>query len=111
LNKIRDASFQLGDLRKQKRMQKSDVITANLYNDLFIKILPKLSTGRWLVLSGILRTQQHELVGALQRNQYDIVETRRRGKWVAILARRTDAVRPRGLKAANFCGDHRAPLQ
>src|SRR5262249_43280488 len=34
LNKIRGASFQLGDLRKQKPAQKTDVITANLYNDL-----------------------------------------------------------------------------
>jgi len=111
LNKIRSASFQLADLRKQKPAQKTDVITANLYNDLLIKILPKLNAGRWLVLSGILRSQQRELGGALQRNHYDIVETRRRGKWVAILARRTDAVRLPELKSPNFCGDHRPPLQ
>jgi hypothetical protein len=111
LNKIRGASFQLGDLRKQKPVQKADVITANLYNDLLIKILPKLNASRWLILSGILRSQRHESGRALQRNQYDIVETRRRGKWVAILARRTDAVRPPELKSPNFCGDHRPPLQ
>jgi ribosomal protein L11 methyltransferase len=111
LNKIRGAGFQLGDLRMQKPAQKTDVITANLYNDLLIKILPKLNAGRWLILSGILRSQQHELGRALQRNQYDIVETRRRGKWVAILATRTDAVRPPELKSPNFCGDHRPPLQ
>jgi ribosomal protein L11 methyltransferase len=111
LNKIRGASFQLGDLRKQKLAQKTDVITANLYNDLLIKILPKLNARRWLILSGILRNQQHEFGRALQRNQYDIVETRRRGKWVAILARRTDAVRLPEFNAASFCGDHRPPLQ
>jgi ribosomal protein L11 methyltransferase len=111
LNKIRGASFRLADLRKQKPAQKTDVITANLYNDLLIKILPKLNTGRWLVLSGILRSQQHELGRALQRNQYDIVEKRRRGKWVAILATRMDAVWPRELKTANFCSSLRPPLQ
>ena len=111
LNKIRGANFQLGDLRKQKPAQKTDLIAANLYNDLLIKILPKLNAGRWLILSGILRSQQHELGLALQRNQYDLVQTRRRGKWVAILARRTDAVQPPELKSPNFCGDHRPPLQ
>jgi ribosomal protein L11 methyltransferase len=110
LNNIRGANFQLGDLRKQKPAQKTDVITANLYNDLLIKLLPKLNAGRWLIFSGILRSQQHELGRALQRNQYDIVETRRCGKWVAILARRTDAVRPPELKSPNFCGDRRPPL-
>jgi ribosomal protein L11 methylase PrmA len=111
LNKIRGTSFQLGDFRKQKHAQNTDVITANLYNDLIIKILPKLKASRWLILSGVLGNQQHELGRALRQNQYDIVETRRRGKWVAILARRTDAVRPLELKSPNFCGSHRPPLQ
>jgi ribosomal protein L11 methyltransferase len=106
LNKIRGASFQLGDVRKLKLTQETDVVTANLYNDLLIKILPTLDAGRWLILSGIMRSQQKELGRALQRNQYHIVETRRRGKWVAILARRTDAVPPPELKAASFCGAH-----
>jgi ribosomal protein L11 methyltransferase len=111
LNKICGARFQLGDLRKQKPAQKTDVITANLYNDLLIKILPKLNAGRWLIVSGILRSQQYEFGRVLQQNQYDIVETRRRGKWVAILARRTDAVQPPEPKSPNFCGGHRPPLQ
>jgi ribosomal protein L11 methyltransferase len=96
LNKIRGASFQLRDLRNQKPTQKTDVITANLYNDLLIKLLPNLNIGSWLILSGILRSQQYELLRALRQNQYHVVEIRRRGKWVAILARRIDAVRPAG---------------
>ena len=68
LNKIRGATFQLGDVHKWNPAQKTDVITANLYSDLLIEILPKLRGGAWLILSGILRSQQDELVHALQRN-------------------------------------------
>ena len=88
LNKIRGATFQLGDVHKWNSAQKTDVITANLYSDLLIEILPKLRGGAWLILSGILRSQQDELVHALQRNDIDVIRMKRRGKWVAILARR-----------------------
>jgi ribosomal protein L11 methylase PrmA len=72
LNKIRGASFQIADVHKWKSAQKIDVITANLYSDLLIEILPKLGGSRWLILSGILRSQQDELLRALQRNHFDI---------------------------------------
>jgi len=87
LNKIRGATFQLGDVHKWNPAQKTGVITANLYSDLLIEILPKLRGGGWLILSGILRSQQHELVHALQRNHLDIINMKRRGKWMAFLAR------------------------
>ena len=86
LNKIRGASFQLGDVHKWNPAQKTDVITANLYSDLLIEILPKLRGGAWLILSGILRSQQDELVHALQRNRFDVISMKRRGKWMAFLA-------------------------
>ena len=73
LNKIRGATFQLGDVHKWNPAQKTDVITANLYSDLLIEILPKLRGGAWLILSGILRSQQDELVHALQRNTLDVI--------------------------------------
>ena len=90
LNKIRGATFQLGDVHRWNPAQKTDVITANLYSDLLIEILPKLRGRGWLILSGILRSQQDELVYALQRNQFDIISVKRRGKWVAILTRKDD---------------------
>ena len=100
LNKIRGANFQLGDVRKCKLSQETEVITANLYSDLLIEILPKLNAGEWLILSGILRSQQDELVRALQRTCYGIISMRRRGKWMAFLARRRGTVRPPQLKPA-----------
>jgi ribosomal protein L11 methyltransferase len=94
LNKIRGASFQLGDVHKWNPAQKVDVITANLYSDLLIEILSKLRGGRYLILSGILRSQQDELVRALQRNHLDIINMKHRGKWMGILAVRVDTLRP-----------------
>ncbi|HEY6153033.1 MAG TPA: 50S ribosomal protein L11 methyltransferase [Candidatus Udaeobacter sp.] len=92
LNKIRCASFQLGDVRKCKSAQENDVTTANLYSELLIEIVPKLRSDGWLILSGILLTQENELSVALHRNECEIISTKRRGKWVAILARRTATV-------------------
>jgi ribosomal protein L11 methyltransferase len=88
LNKIRGASFQLGDVHKWNPAQKADVITANLYSDLLVEILPKLRGGAWLILSGILSSQQDELVHGLQRNHIDVISIKHRGKWIAILAKR-----------------------
>ena len=87
LNKIRGASFQLGDVHKWNPAQQTDVITANLYSDLLMEILPRLRGGGWLILSGILRSQQDELIRALRRNHFDIIGVKRRGKWMAFLAR------------------------
>ena len=88
LNKIRGASFELCDVHKWNPAQETNVITANLYSDLLIEILPKLRGGAWLILSGILRSQQDELVHALQPTALDVISMKQRGKWVAILARR-----------------------
>jgi len=110
LNKIRSVSFQFADVRKSDLRQESDVVTANMYSDLLIEILPKLNARKWLILSGILRRQQDELARALQQNQYEIISAKRRGKWIAILARRRATLRPE-LQPGKFCGGDRPPLQ
>jgi ribosomal protein L11 methyltransferase len=86
-NHIRGADFQVGDVREWKSTRNIDVITANLYSDLLVEMLPKLRGGARLILSGILRSQQYEFVGALQRNLFEILTIKNRGKWIAILAR------------------------
>jgi ribosomal protein L11 methyltransferase len=67
-----------------------DIITANLYSDLLRSVLPRFQKclykeGR-LILSGVLRSQETEIVRALKSNRFRIQEIRRRGKWVALLA-------------------------
>ena len=88
LNKIGGVAFRLCDVHKWNPAEETEVITANLHSDLLIEILPKLRGGAWLILSGILRSQQDGLIRALQRNKLDVIRMKRRGKWIAILAMR-----------------------
>jgi ribosomal protein L11 methyltransferase len=85
-NKIRGVAFQLADVHRWDSELGTDVITANLYSDLLIEILPKLRSCTWLIFSGVLRDQQAELVHAVRRNHLDIIGMKRRGKWMAFLA-------------------------
>lgn len=87
LNKIRGVQFRVGDVRRWKFPRKIDIVTANLFSELLIELLPKLKSARGLILSGILRTQERDVRRALARNSIDIIDVRRRGKWVAMLAR------------------------
>ena len=87
LNKIRGVEFRLVDVRRWKLPAKVEVVTANLFSELLIAILPKLKRARWLILSGILRGQERNVRRAFTGNNIDITEVRRRGKWVAMLAR------------------------
>jgi ribosomal protein L11 methyltransferase len=98
LNKIRGVTFRVSDVRgwgkiagnrlRRGSVAQSDVVTANLFSELLIEILPTLTRAHFLILSGILRPQEIKLTRALARGKIDIVEVRRSGKWVAMLGRR-----------------------
>ena len=85
-NKIDRARFLLADVRSWRLPVNTDVVAANLNYELLIAILPTLNGSRWSILSGVLREQETELVHALKRYPIDVVQVRRRGKWIAILA-------------------------
>ena len=87
-NKIRGVDFRVADVRDWKFASKIDIVTANLYSELLIGLLPKMKAVRRLILSGFLRSQERDVRRALTRNKIGIIEARRRGKWVAILAGR-----------------------
>jgi ribosomal protein L11 methyltransferase len=87
-NKIEQVDFRVADVRRWKFSARIDIITANLFSELLIEILPKLKCAEWLILSGVLREQESQLLRALNRHGISVVETRRRGKWIALLARR-----------------------
>jgi len=95
LNKIDNIDFQLGDVRRWKPTGAIEIVTANLSSGLLIEILPKLKRSKWLMLSGVLRAQEKEFLRALRRHKIDIVEVRRRGKWIVVLARSSACVPPR----------------
>jgi ribosomal protein L11 methylase PrmA len=85
-NRIDNIDFQVADVVRGAFPREIDIVTANLFSELLIEVLPKLKRARWLVLSGVLRNQEADLRRAVKRNRIAIVETRRRGKWSAILA-------------------------
>jgi ribosomal protein L11 methyltransferase len=86
-NKLDNIDFRIADVRRWPFPPRIEIITANLFSELLVEILPKLKRAQRLILSGILRDQEAQLVRALKRNGIVIVEMRRRGKWIAILAR------------------------
>jgi ribosomal protein L11 methyltransferase len=86
-NRTGGVDFQLGDLRHWKPARHNDIVTANLFSGLLKSLLPKLRGSGWLILSGVLRAEEQEFLRALRPNQIEVVKLRRRGKWIAILAR------------------------
>jgi len=86
-NRIDNVDFQVANVVRRAFPRQIDIVTANLFSELLIEILPKLKRAQWLILSGVLRDQESDLRRALKRNRIAIVETRRRGKWIAIWAR------------------------
>jgi ribosomal protein L11 methyltransferase len=87
LNRIDNVEFRVADVRAWKLPPRTDIATANLFSELLIEILPALTQSRWLILSGVLHEQKPELLRALKQNRMEIVSVKRRGKWLAILAR------------------------
>jgi len=87
LNGIDRINFQVVDVRRCRLPVRLDVVTANLFSELLIAVIPKLRRVSTLIFSGIMRDQEREVVAALKRNSFQIATVRRRGKWVAMLAR------------------------
>jgi ribosomal protein L11 methyltransferase len=83
-NKINNIDFRVADVRWWPFPPRIEIITANLFSELLIEILPKLKRAQRLIFSGILHEQKAHLIRALKRNGIAVLETRRRGKWIAI---------------------------
>lgn len=91
LNRLRGVLFIEDDVEAHLR-DKFDLIAANLYSTLLIELLPRfhraLAADGLLVLSGVMRAQERELLRALVAARLEMREIRRRGKWIALLAAR-----------------------
>jgi ribosomal protein L11 methyltransferase len=90
-NKIRGVHFYRRDVRRWGSRSRYDVVTANLFSELLIQALPRFATelkpAGFLVLSGIMRAQEREVLRALRDRGFHATEIRRRGKWIALVAR------------------------
>ena len=80
------------DVRTWQPARTWTVVTANLFSGLLIEVSSKIAAatepGGRLILSGILRTQEAEVVAAYQRAGFRIERIVRKGKWIAALATR-----------------------
>lgn len=98
-NRIGGLRFQIADAVRPKVRGKFDLIVANLFSELLVAAIPnwkpRLKSTGYLIVSGVLRAQEREVIRALRKNEFSADEIRRRGKWIAILARRQKQVEPR----------------
>jgi ribosomal protein L11 methyltransferase len=102
LNKVDNADFRLGDVRRWKPEVRWDVIAANLYNELLISLVSKLKRSNWLILSGVLHRQEDKLLRVLQKNNMEIASVKRRGKWIALVACKRRTSNSQRLKRNHF---------
>jgi ribosomal protein L11 methyltransferase len=82
----------LHDVLKFQPESPYDIVAANLYSVLLRQALPRLvkaaRKGGFLIFSGILREQQAEVIEWVKATGLELVETRSRGKWTTLLARK-----------------------
>jgi ribosomal protein L11 methyltransferase len=70
-----------------------DVVTANLYSTILVQIAPKLAKSLapdgTLIISGVMRDQEADVMKALTRQKLKPVKIARQGKWIAAMLRRS----------------------
>ena len=84
------------DVRAWQPARAWDAVVANLFSGLLIEVAAKIAASvaadGCLILSGILRTQEGEVVAAYRKVGFRADRIVRKGKWIALLAR------PRGVR-------------
>jgi ribosomal protein L11 methyltransferase len=88
LNNESKIQFLVTDVRHWRPPAGVDVLTANLFSELLIQVVPKVRRIPRLILSGIMRNQERDVSRALRRIDFKIRTVRRRGKWLAMLVAR-----------------------
>lgn len=95
LNRIAGIEFKIADATKHRTPEKFDIIAANLFSELLIRAIPlwrrRLKSAGVLIVSGILRNQEGDVVRGLKNSGFAMQEIRRRGKWIALMAHRQKA--------------------
>jgi ribosomal protein L11 methyltransferase len=90
LNRLRGVAVRKVDVRTWQPARTWDLVAANLFSGLLIEVAPKIvaavATGGRLVFSGILRTQEGEVLAAFRDAGLHIVRVVRKGKWVSGVA-------------------------
>lgn len=100
LNGVRGVKFSVADVHEWKPAQRWEVITANLFSNLLLRVMPKLRRALAedgdLIVSGLLADQAGAVLATAKMAGLEAVEMRRRGRWRAIhLRHRAKAVAKR----------------
>src|SRR3984957_6525574 len=95
LNKAEALRLVRADVLKYAPEGRFDLVAANLYGELFQKAAPRLwlamkPEGR-MIISGLMRDQVESVIGKIHQLRGRIEIKRTRGKWVTMLAQRTDS--------------------
>lgn len=92
-NKITGVHFTRSDVLRWTPPREWPVVLANVFSTTLIaaaaRIAGAVAKGGRLILSGILRTQERDVLAAFRRQGCRIEHTVRKGKWVTLLTRRT----------------------
>jgi ribosomal protein L11 methyltransferase len=90
-NRIAGVRFVRSDLLKWNPPRQWPVVVANVFSATLIAAAPRIASavecGGWLILSGILRTQEREVLAAFRRQRCRLDRAVRKGKWVTLLMR------------------------
>ncbi|MDO5755052.1 MAG: 50S ribosomal protein L11 methyltransferase [Tissierellia bacterium] len=83
-------TFVEGDLVKDVE-EKFDILLGNLLSHIIIKMLPdlpsRLKKDHSIILSGILCSEEMEMEQALEKENYEIIDRRKNGQWLALKVR------------------------
>ena len=95
LNGLTGVVVKKSDVREWTPPRTWDLVSANLFSDLLQEVAPKIvaaiKPGGWLVFSGILRTQEAEVVAAFCEAGLYMERLVRKGKWVSGVAMRPES--------------------
>ena len=83
--------WQQADVLKLKPTPRYDLVLANLFSGILVEAAPRIAAcvaaGGELWLSGVLATQQREVVAAYRKQGMKFLRANRRGKWVMLRLR------------------------
>jgi ribosomal protein L11 methyltransferase len=91
LNGIKRVTFRRVDVLQWQPDRQWPVVTANVYGPVLIQAAPQIAQavepGGVLIISGILREQADDVLGAFRAQRLVFERVVRKGKWVTALAR------------------------
>jgi ribosomal protein L11 methyltransferase len=95
-NSIRGIKFSRSDVLRWTPPQTWDIVASNLFSGVLIEAAPVISSavapGGHLILSGVLREQEAEVLKSFKREKLGLLKVTRKGKWISAVLKRPPAL-------------------